>query len=224
MIYAKSMLAAALVASVAAGGIASARAETPAIAPDRTAPVMLAMEHGKEHGRDRLVRLSDDAFDGLRELYMARLAIFEGHTDRAGKLVKEAQEELADAAKDASKLAHKRSTAGTTLIPIDARLTVAEDFVMTPEKAQKIAKANELLGKGENKEAVAVLKDAAIGIKLVTVLLPLESTRAAADSAAKLLAEKKYYEANLELKKAEDGLVTDEADFVEVLEAQPKKG
>lgn len=211
----------ALIAAVGAGDLTSVRAEPSPLAPPTGFAYALAMSH--ERG-DRLVRLSDDAFEGLRELVMARIAIFEGQPERAAKRVEEAREELADAAKDANKLAHPRSAAGTTLIPVDARLTIAEDFVMTPEKAQKISQANELLGKGDNRQAVAVLKDAAIGVKLVTVLLPLEVTRANADNAARLLAEKKYYEANLELKKAEDGLVIDERDFVEVIEAQPRKG
>lgn len=211
----------ALIAAVGLGDPSSARAESPRITAPTASPYSLAMSHERD---ERLVRLSDDAFEGLRELLLARIAIFEGQPERATKRVKEAREELADAAKDANKLAHPRSAAGTTLIPVDARLTIAEDFVMTPEKAQKISQANELLGKGDNRQAVAVLKDAAIGVKLVTVLLPLEATRANADNAARLLAEKKYYEANLELKKVEEGLVIDERDFVEVIEAQPRKG
>ncbi|HVP50464.1 MAG TPA: YfdX family protein, partial [Candidatus Bathyarchaeia archaeon] len=60
-----------------------------------------------------------------------------------------------------------------------------------------------------------------IYLNLTAVLLPLESTTNAVDKAAKLVEEGKYYEANLALKAAEDGILVDSQSFIEWLEAMP---
>ena len=100
-------------------------------------------------------------------------------------------------------------------------VTLADDFVLTPEKAAKIAKVNEHLKKGENKQALEILRDAGIYLNLTAVLLPLEPTTSAVEKAAKLMSEDKYYEANLALKAAEDGVLVDSQSFIEWLEAAP---
>lgn len=181
-----------------------------------------------EHAEHSIIELSEDGLKALRAVYAVRLAIFEGDPKEAAKLLGQAKAALGDAAKTADKLAIKSKKANTgTLIPIDARLTLAEDFVMTPEKSAKIAKVNEHLKKGETKQALEILRDAGIYLNLTTVLLPLEPTTSAVEKATKLLGEDKFYEANLALKAAEDGVIIDSQSFIEVLEAAPahiKKG
>ena len=51
--------------------------------------------------------------------------------------------------------------------------------------------------------------------------MPIDTTAKAVDQAAKLLAESKYYEANLALKKAEDGWVIDSQSFTDYLAGLP---
>lgn len=50
------------------------------------------------------------------------------------------------------------STTPTIWIPVDGSLTLGEDYVDTPEKSAGVAKANELLKKGEHKQAMDTLK------------------------------------------------------------------
>ena len=90
----------------------------------------------------------------------------------------------------------------------------------SPEKAAQIAKVNEHLKKGENKQAVEVLRDAGVYLNLTAVLLPLEPTTSDVEKAAKLIGEDKFYEANLALKAAEDGVIVDSQSFLEWLEAE----
>jgi hypothetical protein len=159
----------------------------------------------------------------LRHVYAARFAIFEGQPKEVDKLLKEAKEELAEATKDVGKVTFKgKKDDSGELLPIDARLTLADDFILTPAKAEKIGKVDEHLKKGENKEAVEVLREAGIFLNVTAVLLPLEATKTAVDKAAKLISEDRYYDANLVLKSVEDGVVDSES-FVEWLEALPKK-
>lgn len=170
-----------------------------------------------------LIRLSEDGSKAAQSLLLARIAIFDGQPQDAVKLVDQAKAALTAAAKDTDKLAIKsqKNDAGP-IVPIDSRLTIADDFVLTPEKKEQMNKVNEHLKKGETKKAIEVLGPADESMTLTTLFMPLEATSKAVDEASTLLAENKYYEANLALKKAEDGWVTESQSFVDYLAALPK--
>ncbi|HRF45797.1 MAG TPA: YfdX family protein, partial [Candidatus Competibacteraceae bacterium] len=116
------------------------------------------------------------------------------------KLVDQAKMALAAATKDVDKLAIKpqKNDVGP-MVPIDARLTIADDFVLNPEKKEQMNKVNEHLKKGETRKAIEVLGPADESMTLTTLFMPLEATSKAVDEAATLLTEHKYYEANLAL-------------------------
>ncbi|MDS4041656.1 MAG: YfdX family protein [Candidatus Competibacter sp.] len=170
-----------------------------------------------------IVRLSEEGSKVARDISLARVAIFDGQSQEAVKLIDEAKATLVTAAKDAAKLAIKKpdKTDAEPMIPIDARLTMADDFVLTAEKKEKIDKVNEHLRKGETKQALEVLRPADVKLTLTTLFMPLEATSKAVDQAANLLTQNKYYEANLALKKAEDGWVVDSQSFVDYLAGLP---
>ena len=169
------------------------------------------------------VKLSEEGSKAVHAMSLARVAIFEGQPQEAEKLVEQAKTALAAAAKDADKWPRKAKTADAgAMIPVDARLTLADDLVLTPEKKARIDKVNEHLKKGEYKQAVEALRADEIYVTISTALLPLDGATKTVDKAAKLLGEGKYYEANLALKKAEDSIVIDSQNFVEYLDALPK--
>lgn len=177
------------------------------------------------HGADAnsLIRLSEEGSKAAQSLLLARIAIFDGQTQDAVKLVDQAKTALATAAKDVDKLAIKsRKTDAGPMIPIDARLTISDDFALDTKKQEQMHKLNEHLKKGETKKAIEVLGPADESVTLTTLFMPLEATSKAIDDAATLLGESKYYEANLALKKAEDGWVSESQSFVEYLAALPK--
>lgn len=170
-----------------------------------------------------LIRLSEDGSKAAQSLLLARIAIFDGQTQDAVKLVDQAKTALTAAAKDTDKLAIKAQNNDVgPMIPIDARLTIADDFVLNPEKKEQMSKVNEHLKKGEPKKAIEVLGPADESMTLTTLFMPLEATSKAVDEASTLLGESKYYEANLALKKAEDGWVSESQRFVDYLAALPK--
>ena len=169
-----------------------------------------------------IVRLSEEGSKVARDISLARVAIFDGQPQEAVKLIDEAKTTLVAAGKDADKLAIKKpDKSDEPMIPIDARLTMADDFVLTAEKKEKIDKVNEHLRKGETKQALEVLRPADVKLTLTTLFMPLEATSKAVDQAANLMAQNKYYEANLALKKAEDGWVVDSQSFVDYLAGLP---
>ncbi|HRW48466.1 MAG TPA: YfdX family protein [Caldilinea sp.] len=182
---------------------------------------VLAVEHNANERA--FIRLSDDGAKAARTISLARVAIFDGQPQEAHKLLDQAKTALAAAAKDANKLAIKtvqHSDMGP-MIPIDARLTMGEAYVLTPEKKAEIDKVNEHLKKGETKKALEVLRPLDVQLTLTAVFMPLDPTAKAVDHAEKLLTDSKYYEANLMLKKAEDSWVVDSQSFVDYLEKLP---
>jgi len=184
------------------------------------AAVAAAVHNANENA---MIRLSEDGAKAAQTLLLARIAIFDGQPQDAVKLIDQTKTALAAAAQDADKLAIKsQNTEVGPMIPIDARLTIADDFTLNPQKKEQIDKVNEHLKKGETRKAVEVLSPADESMTLTTLFMPLEATSKAVDEAATLLGESKYYEANLALKKAEDSWVTESERFVDYLTALPK--
>ena len=99
------------------------------------------------------------------------------------------------------------------LIPIDGDIAIADTFVPTPEKKKHIEKANEHLKAGHSKEALEELRLGEVDVVCTRVMLPLEATQKRVADAEKLANDHKYYEANLALKAAEDGLVVESVDL-----------
>jgi hypothetical protein len=175
-----------------------------------------------------LMKVSDDGYSALRAIHIARIAIFNGDTKAADKMLDKAKQDLDEAAKDAQKFATdaKAANAGKKgdekksasdkmdMIPIDGEIAIADTFVPSNEKKKHIEKANEHLKSGHSKEAIEELRLGEVDVVFTRVLLPLESTKKRVAEAEKLADEHKYYEANLALKAAEDGVVIDAIDLM----------
>lgn len=185
---------------------------------------VLAVEHNA-HER-ALLRLSDEGSNAARTISLARVAIFDGQPQEAKKLVGQAKIALVAAAKDVGKLAIKTSKHADMgpMVPIDARVTMVDAYTMTPEKKVQIDKANEHLNQGETKKALEVLRPIDVQLTLTSMFMPLNPTTKAVDQAETLLADNKYYEANLALKKAEDSWIVDSQSFIDYLEKLPESG
>jgi hypothetical protein len=168
--------------------------------------------------------VSKEGGSAMQDVRWARVAIFDGQPKQAEKILEQAKKDLTTVEKQAPKMVvtvntkeqlgdktvdAEKTTQATDLIPIDAALTLSEDFTATPEKTKQIAKANEHLKKGETSKAVEVLHEADIGVGVTRTLMPVKSTSTHVDKAIELLKDHKYYEANLALKAAEDGQVVD---------------
>ncbi len=104
------------------------------------------------------------------------------------------------------------STQPIAWLPIDGQLTLGEDFVATPQKSAAMSDANKSLAKGDQKGAVEKLKLAGVNVSYTMAVLPLEQTTSDVEQAAKLIDQGQYYQANVILKHAEDGMRFDIVD------------
>ncbi|SDN28780.1 YfdX protein [Methylobacterium phyllostachyos] len=228
MTYRKSM-AAALVLTTILGGSAFA-AEQAAQQPG-TSQAAVDKDVGK---------LSKDGAQAFRDLQLTRLAIFEANPAQAKDTVAKAQAAFAKAKTDdalftkaeadlktsADLAGHKGMTQPMTAeakpaskeqvawVPVDAQLTLGDDFVATPEKASAVTEANKNLAQGDQKGAIEKLKLAHVDVNFTMAVLPLDKTIADVNQAATLIGQGKYYEANAVLKTAQDGMRFDVIDAV----------
>ncbi|EIJ1647368.1 TPA: YfdX family protein [Escherichia coli] len=174
-------------------------------------------------------RISEQGLYAMRDVQVARLALFHGDPEKAKELTNEASALLSDDSTEWAKFAKpgkKTNLNDDQYIVINASVGISESYVATPEKEAAIKIANEKMAKGDKKGAMEELRLAGVGameeLRLAGVgvmenqyLMPLKQTRNALADAQKLLDKKQYYEANLALKGAEDGIIVDsEALFV----------
>jgi hypothetical protein len=179
-------------------------------------------------------KLSADGLRAFRDVHLARLAIFDGHTDQAKKFVDAAKAAIAKAKNDDAVFvkaeASLKSPAGTSQrttaqgggdnssttttawLPIDGALTLGEDYAATPAKAAGVAKANDQLKKGDHKQAMETLKLSGINVSFVMEVAPLDKTINGIDDADGLIWAGLYYEGNQALKGIEDAIRFDVAD------------
>lgn len=202
------VLAAAVVSVLSAGLIGSGM--IPALAADKAPSGTPATEQAPDKAAEAdFVKVSDDALMTMRNLHSARLAIFNGLPDQARTYVDASALRAEKAVKDAEQFAldTKQPKQDDLYVPFDASLTLMDTFKPTPENTKHIAEANEHLHKGERKEAMEVLQLGEIDVAVTAGLIPVKYAKAHIDDAAKLIADHKYYEANLALKAVEDAAV-----------------
>ena len=229
MAYRKSM-AAALVLTTILGGTAFAAEQAAQQATAQTKAI--DQDVGK---------LSKDGAQGFSDLQLTRLAIFEANPAQAKDMIGKAQAAFAKAKTDeavftkaeadlktpAELAGHKAtapaaasqtkpSTEQVAWLPVDAQLTLGDDFVATPAKASAVTEANKNLAHGDQKGALEKLKLAHVDVNFTMAVLPLNKTITDVDQAATLIGQGKYYEANAVLKTAQDGMRFDVIDAVAV--------
>ncbi|MGU3540372.1 YfdX family protein [Methylobacterium sp. A54F] len=223
----RSLLAMFLAASTVLGGAAYAAEQAAATATPSAAQRAVDAD---------ALKLSSDGADAFRDMHRARVAIFNADPAQAKALVGKAQEALGKAKTDSSVFqkaeadlrAPKTSDApakpSTTTdpskpsawLPIDGQMTLAEDFVATPQKTAAVTDANKSLAQGDQKAALAKLKLAGIDVNFTLAVAPLDRTVADVDQAGTLIGQGKFYEANAVLKQAEDGVRFDMIDTTAV--------
>lgn len=68
-------------------------------------------------------------------------------------------------------------------VSVDGQITLADDFVMTPEKQAHVAKANEHLKNGDQTKALEELRLGEIDVNYTRIWMPLASTEKHLDQA-----------------------------------------
>ena len=166
------------------------------------------------------LKMSDEGLGAVRDIHLARMALNDGYTDQAKKLLTEAQGLLGKVKKLDSPVTvstqvevggkvvrSEKNVVTPDLIPIASELQVIEDFSAQPAKAEAVKKAKEHLANDRRQDAIDELKVAEVGLISQDVSMPLSETAGWVKTALELLDSGKLHEANLELKKVSDGLV-----------------
>ncbi|HEY8857129.1 MAG TPA: YfdX family protein [Rugosibacter sp.] len=169
-----------------------------------------------------LMKFSESGSSAMRAIQAARIAIFNGDTKLAMEKMTLSKTFMDQAEKEAPKfdtvstmmVGGKAVGATSSMnevkrVPVDGRLILADNFVLTPEKKVHIDKANEYFKKGKHAEAVEELRQGEIDVSFTRTWMPIKQSKKHLDQAIKLDKEGKYYEANLALKAIEDGLSVD---------------
>lgn len=166
-----------------------------------------------------LLRISGEVVAALQNVRAARVAIFNGDTDNAKKLMASITKDFDAAKSSASDITitpQKSDAAKDRYVPFDVSMALAEGFTPTQDKAEPLKQAHEQMTNGDQKQAAEVLRLADIDVVVSAALLPIDGTTQNAADASKLMDQGKYYEANLALKKIEDSILVDTYDLTGV--------
>jgi hypothetical protein len=98
-------------------------------------------------------------------------------------------------------------------LPVDASITINEDFSASPEKKAAVADANKSLSKGDRKGSIDKLKVSGVNIDVAVLAVPLNETIAKVQQAATMINDGKYYEASQLIKQVQDSARSDVMDF-----------
>ena len=161
------------------------------------------------------VQVSSDGFEAMRNVRAARVALFNGDTEHAKAYVRQAQQALTKAATD-EKAAGTNRSGDPNLISIDGQLVVGEGYIGSPDKAAHLNRGERHLKDGNTQEAIEQLKLTEEDIGYTRLLMPLKETRSHVEDADRMMQKGDYFDANLALKSAEEGLAVETVMLVEV--------
>lgn len=158
---------------------------------------------------DNIARIG---FDALQDIQLSRVALFNGQTQQAKNLLQDANKKINDDQTKWSSFIKKTKKTGIDsddYVIINASIVVDESFQQSSIKSKAIHEANEKLKNGDKKGAIDTLKLAGIAVVENQMLLPLKHTRTDIRQAIQLVNEGKFYQANLVLLSAEQGVIID---------------
>ena len=178
-----------------------------------------------------MMKFSANGHAAIVAIVAARVAMFEGHPKASIDLMVKAEQAMAAAEREAPdfkmETAHARAGSadqGATYVPVDARMSMAEDYVRTPEKQGHIDNANKNMKSGDTQGAIRELKLAGIDVNYTLVLMPIASSENHLQMALTLADAGKYYESTVALKAIEDGLIADTESMVALPASAPAAG
>jgi len=205
----KKLITAAMTTAISTMLVTAAMA--PVLASEQQSTVAKSETEQTKTEQD-LVKVSTDASMTMRNVDDARLALFNGLPDKAQTYTDAAVTRAAATLKDADKYAldiNALKQDGEKYVPFDASVIVSELLEPDKEKSEQIAKGDKQSNDSESQTTLESLKVDGIDVALTTDLLPIQTAKIYIEDAAKLIADNKYYEANLALKAVEDSVITE---------------
>jgi hypothetical protein len=178
-------------------------------------------------------QVSQDGTKAFQKIDMARLAIFNGQTDKAQQDVQQAETLLTRAQSDDKQFTKAESelkvpsgtaqrgpasaTPSTTRIawlPIGSTMTIDEDYIGNKAKGAGVAQADAQVKQGNTRQALDTLKLHDVGVSFLEEVAPLQASLKGVQQASSLLSQDHYFAANQALKTVDDGVRIDEQTYV----------
>ena len=199
----KKLLTYSLAAAMAVGSCAVFNAAW----ADGTAPEKAAAQ--KDGCCLERTMVSEKGFAAMQTIHAARLAIFNGETDAAKEMLGKANGLMQEIANENYHCEGKEGQ-----VPINGSITLDKSFVPGEKHASYLAKANEYFQKGQKAEGMEQLKQGEIAVNFARVLMPYNATSKKLNEAIELANQSKYYQTNLALKAAEEGMDFDSISLI----------
>lgn len=165
------------------------------------------------------LKLSQDGLKAVANIHAARLAIYNGNEDAALKLLQKAQTQTSQAEADATTLdkiantgtkadgSDKTASSGDRYLPVDARISVNDEYGLKPAESSHLQKASAAMKQGDNKAALQHIALIDQNVVYTYAAVPYDGLKTNVDKAVQDLKDKKAQAANLALKSVEDSLV-----------------
>ena len=204
----KNLIAPLTIAALAVGSFFAADSLCAQSSTTKTEPAATQQE---ANSKPDATRVAKDGYAVVRAMHAARVAIFNGEPDMAKKALTDAKA-LIEKTKADEMVAGMKGD----LIPIDGSLALTDTFVASPECTRCIDKANELFTAGDKAQALQELRLGKIDVDFSRILMPIAATEEQLTKAINFANDGKYYECNLALKAAEDGLQLDSVSLTEL--------
>lgn len=158
----------------------------------------------------QMLRLSEEARTAITSAQAARLELFNNNPEGAKASVDRGIGAL-EAAQATMKTVVIPGTdaadAKAEYLPFDSNMSLAETFTVTPETEVALGKAKGMFEANSPDKAIDVLREASVDVMVSTALLPGEATLTELRNAQKLIADGKFFEANVALKSIEDSVI-----------------
>ena len=170
----------------------------------------LAIYDGRVADAKKLIADADTAFGKAKSddsVFMKAEGDLKSPDAAAGAQKTEASETAPTDSNAAKQKKSAKVYAQSTLkrwLPVDADMSVDEDFTANPAKKAAVADANKSLEKGDRQGAMSKLKLADVSMTYVMAVVPLDQTLADVHQAAQLVDGGKYYEASQMLRQVQD--------------------
>ncbi|WP_406720943.1 YfdX family protein [Thioclava litoralis] len=204
------------------GGLASSAAIFPAFAEDAQAPNLDKVEQKAASDAD-LVKLSKEAALSMHAVRGARLAIFDGQDDAAGKMIDGALTHMQHAEAQGSKgIAPMDTTQPGAYVPFDLSMNVGADFTVTKQNEHQVEAAQTMAANGNALGAAKLLKASDVSVDLSSALIPADLATDQLKQAKAAYAKGDLQAANMALKDVEESVVFQNVDYQRIPDPSPR--
>jgi len=175
---------------------------------------------------DAMLRYSQAGRDAIANIDSARSHLNDGQPDLAKAELQKAQTALLTAKAEAptfvgqtkvmvqgKQVGEESTNVKSDVVPVSSDMVLAENFTVTEKHKPFLARAKDMLTKGDRKGALETLKAGEVDVAFNRVWLPINSTEKLLDQAITQTAKKNYYAANLSLKSIQDDLRFDSVGY-----------